>query len=593
MASVDFVIDYRFATTSKQAAESQFTALIHALNSVGLTTEVRNGDNCAVLIFIKVASPRHLRAEVYRSRVQDWLYGVRTIAPEKDMQKAFTAEPIIEAERLRLVYLLITKPKNEGETDLAVQWGVKGVSKIQHKRPDFKHESVVRDPITDEEVKVYSPVKRLSRQMLQVPFALAAALILGTLIATCFSIEVFISEVYGGPFKSYLVFLPTVILTVAMPTLSAMLTGFAAKLTDLENYETVAAFVYVPFAQVIVPYLDVFQLAVKPFAENEKQMTAPKAGFQINPDRLKKQVIYFTVTAQIVGFALELVVPYIMRTVFKKVKEVKADRASKKGGATATSTADDHPEESAFLVRVRNEAELSIYDVTTDFREMIVQFGYLSLFSVVWPLTAVSFIINNWIELRGDALKIALETQRPVPWRADSIGPWLDALGFLSWLGSLTSAALVYLFNGNDFGPGGNPSNIKIWGLLLTIFFSEHLYLGIQLGIRTALGKIDSPGLQKERSERFAVRKQYLAESMGQEAAEEAAEGGIAGGEKINRKSLEDEARDSTLQGHGTPEERFWGRQRGVDETLTVGRRYIQQAAPKASPRAGGEKKEL
>ncbi|EPE24183.1 hypothetical protein GLAREA_08033 [Glarea lozoyensis ATCC 20868] len=723
---VDFVIDYRFATTSKQAAESQFTALIHALNSVGLTTEVRNGDNCAVLIFIKVASPRHLRAEVYRSRVQDWLYGVRTIAPEKDMQKAFTAEPIIEAERLRLVYLLITKPKNEGgagitpkrgewkcvesifalhdhtfnkawikdltsktfltqkdlteirnrfgekiafyfaflqsyfmfltfpagvgfcswvllggfspvyavinglwcvvfveywkkqETDLAVQWGVKGVSKIQHKRPDFKHESVVRDPITDEEVKVYSPVKRLSRQMLQVPFALAAALILGTLIATCFSIEVFISEVYGGPFKSYLVFLPTVILTVAMPTLSAMLTGFAAKLTDLENYETVAAhenamvgkifvlnfitsympifltaFVYVPFAQVIVPYLDVFQLAVKPFAENEKQMTAPKAGFQINPDRLKKQVIYFTVTAQIVGFALELVVPYIMRTVFKKVKEVKADRASKKGGATATSTADDHPEESAFLVRVRNEAELSIYDVTTDFREMIVQFGYLSLFSVVWPLTAVSFIINNWIELRGDALKIALETQRPVPWRADSIGPWLDALGFLSWLGSLTSAALVYLFNGNDFGPGGNPSNIKIWGLLLTIFFSEHLYLGIQLGIRTALGKIDSPGLQKERSERFAVRKQYLAESMGQEAAEEAAEGGIAGGEKINRKSLEDEARDSTLQGHGTPEERFWGRQRGVDETLTVGRRYIQQAAPKASPRAGGEKKEL
>jgi anoctamin-10 len=134
------------------------------------------------------------------------------------------------------------------------------------------------------------------------------------------------------------------------------------------------AFVYVPFAQVIVPHLDVFQLTVRPFAENEKQMTAPKAGFQINPDRLKKQVIYFTVTAQIVGFALEIVVPYISRTVFKKVKEVKAVRASKTGGGAAT-TADDHPEEKAFLVRVRNEAELSIYDVTTDFREMIVQFG--------------------------------------------------------------------------------------------------------------------------------------------------------------------------------------------------------------------------
>lgn len=134
------------------------------------------------------------------------------------------------------------------------------------------------------------------------------------------------------------------------------------------------AFVYVPFAQIIVPHLDIFRLAVKPFAENEKQMTAPKVGFQINPDRLKKQVIYFTVTAQIVNFALEIIVPFVQRKVFKKVKEVKASHAAKRGGGT-NPVADDHPEEAAFLVRVRNEAELGKYDVTSDFREMIVQFG--------------------------------------------------------------------------------------------------------------------------------------------------------------------------------------------------------------------------
>jgi uncharacterized membrane protein YraQ (UPF0718 family) len=91
------------------------------------------------------------------------------------------------------------------ETDLAVQWGVRGVSKIQLKRPQFKHESIVNDPITGEQLKIYSPLKRLARQLLQVPFALIAALVLGSLIATCFGIEVFISEVYPGPFKSYLV----------------------------------------------------------------------------------------------------------------------------------------------------------------------------------------------------------------------------------------------------------------------------------------------------------------------------------------------------------------------------------------------------
>ncbi|KAF4611389.1 hypothetical protein G7Y89_g15624 [Cudoniella acicularis] len=704
---VDYVIDYRFATTSMSIlahfqaipdhpagvpqAEAQFVKLIEALNDVGLSTEVRNGDNCAVLIFVKVASDRHLRAEVYRSRVQDWLYGVRTVAPEKEMQKNLEDEPVTEAERLRLVYLLITKPKNEGgagitpksgewkgvesifplhdhifnkawikdltskyflnekdltavrnrfgekvafyfafmqsyflflifpagfgfccwvllrpfsafyaiinglwcvvfveywkkqETDLAVQWGVRGVSRIQHKRPAFKHERIVKDPITGEDLKIYSPLKRL-----------------GSLIALCFAIEVFISEVYNGPFKTYLVFLPTVILTTVMPTLSTLLTGAAARLTDLENYETtdsmvskifilnfitsylpifLTAFIYVPFAQIIVPHLDVLQLTVQPFAENEKQIETPKAGFQINPHRLKQQIIYFTVTAQIVNFALENVVPYVQRRVFRKVKEVQSNIAEKRGGGTTTP--DDHPEEHAFLVRVRNEAELSSYNVTTDFREMIVQFGYLSLFSVIWPFTPVSFLLNNWVELRGDAFKIALQTQRPVPWRADSIGPWLDALSFLSWMGSITSAALVYLFSGNGLGPEGTPWNIKVWGLLLTIFFSEHIHLGVQLAVRKALSKIDSPGLQKERAERFAVRKLYLEEAQGQDAAEQAAAGGIVAGEKISRSTLEEEARQSTLRGHGTPEERFWQRQQGQAEAIAIGKEYIAKAAPK------------
>ncbi|KAI9050372.1 hypothetical protein LZ554_005537 [Drepanopeziza brunnea f. sp. 'monogermtubi'] len=725
---VDYVIDFRVVTprlrehnSSQREAEEQFAKLIQTLNNVGLSAEVRKGDNTALLIFVKVASEKHLRTEVYRSRVQDWLYGVRSAAPEKEMQKAIDDEPITEAERLRLTYLLITKSQSDGgagitpkegewkrvesifalhdhafnkawlkdiasktfldasdlvrikdkfgekiafyfsflqsyflfltfpagfgfcawlllpkfspiyavvnalwtivfveywkkqETDLAVQWGVRGVSKIQRKRPAFQHENIVRDPITGEDVKIYSPVKRLSKQLLQVPFAIGAALILGSLIATCFGIEIFISEVYDGPFKTYLVFLPTVILTTVMPALSAFLTGFASQLTNIENYETqdayeaamvskifilnfitsylpiiLTAFVYVPFAQIIVPYLDVFQLAVRPFAENEKQMSAPKVGFQINPDRLKKQVIYFTFTAQVVSFALEVIVPFAKRKVFHKVKEVQADRAAKRGEDPGAST-EDHPEEAEFLARVRNEAELDAYDVTTDFREMIVQFGYLSLFSVVWPLTGCSFFVNNWIELRGDATKIALGSQRPVPWRGDSIGPWLDALGFLAWLGSLTSAALVYLFSGNGLGPSGTPWDIKVWGLLLAVFFSEHIYLAVQLGVRKAISKFDSPGLQKERAERYLVRKKYLEESIGHEQADAAATDGIAAGGKISRATLEEEAKHSTLGGHGTPEQRFWGRQQGQAETIAIGRAYIQKAAPKAKE----SKKEL
>jgi anoctamin-10 len=192
-------------------------------------------------------------------------------------------------------------------------------------------------------------------------------------------------------------------------------------------------------------------------------------------------------------------------------------------------------------------------------------------------LTAVSFLINNWIELRSDALKITLENQRPVPWRADSIGPWLDSLGFLTWLGSLSTAAIVFLFRDGGLGPDGSPWNVSVWGLLLTIIFSEHIYLAVQLGVRTALSKLDSPGLQKERAERFAIRKQYLQEAIGQEAADKAVAGGIATGEKIDRASLEEEARQSSLKGKGTVGDRFWQRQHNTAETIEIGRQLIQK----------------
>ena len=336
------------------------------------------------------------------------------------------------------------------------------------------------------------------------------------------------------------------------------------------------AFVYVPFGALIVPHLDIFHLTARPFAQNEKQLTAPKKGFIINPSRLRKQMIYFTTTAQIVNFTLENVVPLVKREGFHKYQEMKSERAAKRGGAAPDTTVNDHPEEAEFLTRVRNEAELDVYDVTVDLREMVVQFGYLTLFSVIWPLTSVAFLINDWIELRSDAAKICLEMQRPFPARADSIGPWLDSLGFLTWLGSITTAALVYLFSNDGLGPDGTPTTIKGWALLLTIFFSEHAYLLARLAVRFAISKVDSPGMQKERAERYMVRKRYLQESLGKDALVLPPSNTT---EKITRSSLEEEARQRTL-GVDTPQDQFWKRQRGWEETAKVGSALIERMAP-------------
>jgi hypothetical protein len=115
----------------KAKAIAQLEKLCEALANVGLQTEVRNGESHSVLIFVRVASDEHLFGEVYRSRyarlhgsqigqlltpyrVRDWIHGVRTAAPNKVTRESLEAEPLYEAERLRIIYQLITHPASEG-----------------------------------------------------------------------------------------------------------------------------------------------------------------------------------------------------------------------------------------------------------------------------------------------------------------------------------------------------------------------------------------------------------------------------------------------------------------------------------------------
>ena len=54
--------------TDKSEAVKGFERLLQALARVGLLTEVRNGGNHSLLIFVKIASDDRLNHAVYRSR---------------------------------------------------------------------------------------------------------------------------------------------------------------------------------------------------------------------------------------------------------------------------------------------------------------------------------------------------------------------------------------------------------------------------------------------------------------------------------------------------------------------------------------------
>lgn len=56
-------------------------------------------------------------------RVKDWLHGVCQSAPERVSRESLSSMPLTEAERLRIVHLLITNPCNEGGAGITPEEG--------------------------------------------------------------------------------------------------------------------------------------------------------------------------------------------------------------------------------------------------------------------------------------------------------------------------------------------------------------------------------------------------------------------------------------------------------------------------------------
>jgi anoctamin-10 len=55
---------------------------------------------------------------------------------------------------------------------------------------------------------------------------------------------------------------------------------------------------------------------------------------------------------------------------------------------------------------------------------MFIQFGYVFLFSAVYPMATFWAVVNNVLEIRADAFKLCRLYQRPVTKRVKDIGAW-------------------------------------------------------------------------------------------------------------------------------------------------------------------------
>lgn len=103
-----------------------------------------------------------------------------------------------------------------------------------------------------------------------------------------------------------------------------------------------------------------------------------------------------------------------------------------------------------------------------EYLELVIQFGFVTLFVASFPLAPLVAFLNNILEIRVDAHKLVTSFRRPFAVPAQEIGIWLPILEFLSSLTVLVNALIIafttdiiprsvykYIDSGTGFGATG------------------------------------------------------------------------------------------------------------------------------------------
>ncbi|RQM27604.1 hypothetical protein B5M09_006767, partial [Aphanomyces astaci] len=69
------------------------------------------------------------------------------------------------------------------------------------------------------------------------------------------------------------------------------------------------------------------------------------------------------------------------------------------------------------FIQIVAESTLPEFDTQLDYLDAAIQFSYVVMFSVVWPLLPVPAFLNNILEVRGDAFRLLFCHRRPMPRR--------------------------------------------------------------------------------------------------------------------------------------------------------------------------------
>ncbi|XP_068944701.1 anoctamin-10 isoform X2 [Petaurus breviceps papuanus] len=388
---------------------------------------------------------------------------------------------------------------------MTYRWGTLLMKRqFEEPRPGF-HGVLGVNPVTGREEPLYSSLKRQLRiYLVSLPFVCLCLYFSLYVMMIYFDLETWAQDVHRESafpeLTSSLLFVPSIVYAIVIELMNRLYRLAAEFLTSWENHRLESAYQNHLVLKVLVfNFLNCFaSLFYIAFVMRDMKL-------------LRQSLATLLITSQILNQIVETLLPYWLQRKYglrvkKKVQALKADV--------------DVTLYEQIILEKEKGTYLGTFD---DYLELFLQFGYVSLFSCVYPLAAAFAVLNNFSEINSDALKMCKVFKRPFAEPSSSIGVWQLAFETMSVISVVTNCALI----------GMSPQLNAVFpdsktDLILIVVAVEHALLALKFvlafvipdkpqEIQVKLAKLEFESLE-------ALKQQHIklvAESMKEEGKEE------------------------------------------------------------------------
>ncbi|XP_065183783.1 anoctamin-8-like [Sycon ciliatum] len=399
---------------------------------------------------------------------------------------------------------------------VAFEWNAHDFEEEEELRPEFWGEKRI-SPVTGK-IEVFFPEwKRYTRYF--VSFLVMLPMLGIALGAMCLSLNLnnYIRDeesplyigtlavfaqpggIFAGdsPYYGYLV--PTIAHSVVISILNTVYRSIAFRSTNFENHRTVEEWEKSFIVKRVIfeafdCYLALFYIAF----------------YRFDVVALRNELVGLFWGDELRRVGVEVIMP-LLTMMFQRKRTTRKMRAEKKAS-------NEKPIE---LSQAVLDAPLEEYDSFDDYLEMVIQFGYITLFASAFPLCSIISVGFVLVETMTDSLKLLYLYRRPRSRRAGGIGVWYSVMYFMVIASILTncfilgfSSEQLMQWMPNMFKHEGGDQQFKLgYGRYVVgmVFTLEHILILLALVIEHFIPSCPR-SVTTEMARRKHLAKQWLAE---------------------------------------------------------------------------------